>query len=125
MDFASYLEKETAWLKREVRSDAYANAAYRVAFVHIPPVARGYTGKLLARDWVPLLNESGLDLMLCGHWHRYKHVEPDPEGAAFPIVINSNDTLVEADVSGKRIELTVTKPDGVELDKVAVHPRER
>lgn len=56
---------------------------------------------------MPLLNEAGIDLMLCGHYHRYKFVPKDAQGYnnAFPIIIHDDGVLLEAEADENTITI--------------------
>lgn len=73
----AYLAAEAAWLKRELASEAWRAARWRVAIGHIPPFSHNpkddawYGPTRLRREIAPLLANAGLTAMICGHNHAY------------------------------------------------------
>ena len=61
--------------------------------------------------FVPALNRLGIDLMLCGHEHRYEFEAPN-EKIAFPVLTNSNETAVVATYDGQALEVQVVDTKG-------------
>ncbi len=109
----SYVEEEAKWLKQVVESDEYKNAAIRIAFCHMPPGENGWHGNyMVSKHFVPLLNEAGLDLMLCAHNHKYKLVKPGTTNANFPVLINANQERLDCHLDDKGISIKIFDTDG-------------
>ena len=92
-DTLPYLREEAEWLKTVLESEDCRSASARIVFSHIPPSAKGWQGNRNVRElFVPLLNKAGIDLMICGHEHRFRIEEAGSEssGATFPIWVNKN-----------------------------------
>lgn len=112
-DYDAYRARELAWLRRAVASEAFRSAAVRIVLLHIPPTLGTWHGNLqLKEHFLPLLNEAGIDLMICGHEHRYAFLPADEGGAAFPTLVNDHLSFVDCTVSGDGITLQVVDPDG-------------
>lgn len=119
-----YVKEEAEWLKGVVASDAYKNAEMKIAFCHIPPVPTGWHGNVMVSNcFVPVLNGTGLDLMLCAHIHKYRLTEAGGvNGADFPVLCNANQQRLDAvvDKSGIRIDIfdnTGVKVKSLKFDK--------
>lgn len=112
-----YREDEARWLKEVVGSEEFRSAPYKVAVVHVPPFGDTWHGQLHAqRLFVPILNEAGIDVMLCGHLHRHLYVEAGGEnGAEFPVIVNSNVDLLEATADDRSLEISVRDASGREI----------
>ena len=61
--------------------------------------------------FVPILNEIGVDLMLCGHLHRNKYEEPSTQ-IHFPVLVNSNNSVVSLKANQNQMSLQVLDLDG-------------
>jgi predicted phosphodiesterase len=116
--FDDYLAEQTEWLERELQSQQFANARFRVCLLHIPPVVSSgrnqdqFVRAPWIRDhWSPLLGKAGIDLMLSGHTHRYAELPAD-EHRAYPLVIGGTNTVIRVDVSPQRLQMTTYKDDG-------------
>lgn len=109
----AYVEEEARWLKDVLASDEYRNAETRIAFCHMPPAEDGWHGNaMVSKYFVPLLNDAGLDLMLCAHIHRYRFNEPGTIGADFPVLCNANQQRLDCHVDGKGISIKIYDASG-------------
>jgi predicted phosphodiesterase len=73
-DFARYCKQQQQWLEKEIQSEAFKNAAFRVVLIHIP-IDVGPKVELSDRFTaaVGALFEKGkVDVMICGHTHQPK-----------------------------------------------------
>lgn len=115
----AYRKQEAAWLRKAAESEAFRSAPYRIVLVHMPPnMGRGWHGELeIARQFVPILNEASIDLMLCGHYHRYSWIDDRSRGTNFPILINSNVDKAVVDVSPEGIDIRVVDTGGVTIHR--------
>ncbi|MEQ9287938.1 MAG: FN3 domain-containing metallophosphoesterase family protein [Cyclobacteriaceae bacterium] len=108
VDFDAYRTKEAEWLNRVVNSEQYRKARHRIVFSHIPPYGGGqWHGDIeMQNKFVPILNKAGIDLMICGHTHRYSFVEANPGRNEFPILICSNTAKANVQVTPEKITVT-------------------
>lgn len=113
-DFDSYRENEKEWLEKVVTSVDFKSAKYRIALMHMPPVGeRGWHGpNEVKRLFLPVLNEAGIDLMLCGHTHNYAFHPANSEGNKFPIIINDNETAASVSISDTGITVSIKDRSG-------------
>lgn len=89
-DFDAHRKKEALWLKQALQQPEVKEAKYRVALMHIPPVANAsVVSKQLNKLFVPILNEADIDIMLCGYTHQHQLHEAGTV-AKFPILENSH-----------------------------------
>ena len=101
-----YVREEAAWLKEVVASEAFRTADARIVFSHMSPNPKGWHGdRMVAELFVPTLNEAGIDLMLCAHHHVHRIEPAGTTNAAFPVVINDNQTLLECTLDRKEVRL--------------------
>lgn len=106
-----YTDAEAEWLKKIVASKEFQEAEVRIAFSHIQPNPKGWFGnKVVANKFVPVLNEAGIDLMLCGHIHQYKYYTAGTTNAKFPVVCNKNRELMIMDIDKDNIVLKFYDP---------------
>ncbi|MDH8702633.1 putative phosphodiesterase [Dysgonomonadaceae bacterium PH5-43] len=118
--FDEYREEQLEWLKGIVASDDYKNASKRIVLAHIPPTARGestrasaHSSDVLYRTYLPVLNEANVDLMICGHTHRFMLLEPDNNKAyKFPVLVNDNKSISHVEVSDKGIAVKTFNEQG-------------
>ena len=93
-------------------------------FSHIPPESKGWQGnRNVCELFVPILNEAGIDLMICGHTHKYRFDTPqsDISPASFPVWVNANVERLDVTIGpGGSIELKAFNPDGIMTHSSAI-----
>ncbi len=129
LDTDAYVSEQAQWLKQEVASSAWKDAPWRVAIMHIPPYANipkedEWYGPIRLREKIaPILADSGLDLLIAGHTHRYSYVPAGSQGQQYPTLVGGGPSdksatvfLLQAD--DKRLTVQGYKVDGSALDIV-------
>jgi len=115
VDFDKYRQEELSWLKKEVKSDEFNNAIYKVVIIHMPILKheKSWHGMaFLAEYFGPVLQETGIDLMISGHTHRNAWIEAKDSGFGYPILISSNNNFIEASVNEQEISLILKDLNG-------------
>lgn len=110
-DFDAYRSEQRTWLSEVVKSEGFKNAAHKIVFMHIPPYhdkrGKEWHGDLEVRNkFVPILNQAGIDLMVCGHTHRYSFQVPKYDENNFPILVADNKTRFNLIIDEKGIKVT-------------------
>ncbi len=123
--FDAYRAEQAEWLKSDLRSDASRKANFRIALFHMPPYGgNNWHGEThLRKLWGPILNEWRVDLVICGHTHRFNRINPSPERNLYTLVIGGADTVIRGDVTGKKLAVTVTRLDREPLDTILIPAR--
>ena len=106
--FDQYRAAELAWLKTAVKDPAFQAAPVKICLIHIPMSWYEdiwYTQRRLYEDFLPVLNDAGITLMLSGHLHKYVVSEKGEGNNTFPIVVNSNNERMDVTIEGKKITL--------------------
>ncbi len=67
---------------------------------------------------VPLLNRGKVDLLLCGHTHRYAIRPAGQNGLSFPMIIGGAETVIRCDVTPDQIRVTATDLSGRSLPQL-------
>jgi acid phosphatase type 7 len=122
-DFDSYRLEELEWLKRELKSDAYRDAAYRIVIVHMPIILeekQGHGQAFLADKYGPVLQGTGVDLMISAHTHRNSYYDPARSGFGYPVLVNSNNTFLEVVADQKGIRAVVRDTSGKQVTTYAI-----
>jgi hypothetical protein len=79
------LEEQTAWLERDLEEASQDGMLWTVVFLHRPPYSSGagYGDQPdIIREWVPVFDRFGVDLVLASHDHFYQRSFPMREGEA-------------------------------------------
>lgn len=106
--YDDYRRAQACWLAEVVDSEEFRKADVRIVIGHVPPVHDDWHGALHARkQFLPILNRAGIDLMLCGHLHRSASSEAGEDGVLFPVLVNSNEHAVDVEVADGEVKVTV------------------
>ena len=127
--FEPYRTLEAEWLNREINTDNFKNAKFRIAFCHIPFYISGDTGPEIEEKFGPLLNDGKIDLLICGHTHNFTYLEPNPDRYNFPVIVVGGGTagsctLMRVDASNNELVIEMTNINGELLKKVVIPVKE-
>jgi hypothetical protein len=114
-DYDSYRNVELEWLKDEIKSSDFKNAKYRIVVIHMPVIKedkQGYGMKYLSDNFGPVLKTAGINLMMSAHTHRNTFYETGRSGFGYPVLVNSNNSFVEVDVTNQGITAVVKDTGG-------------
>ncbi len=119
-DFDAYRKEQTRWLEKEMQTEPFQQSAFRIVLVHIPPMPseQWHGTNDLYNQWRPLFNQGKIDLMISGHTHEYAVMPPDLPLREYPMIIGGSPqegraTIIRVDVAGGRLDVTMTRDDGV------------
>ncbi len=121
-NFDSYRDEQAAWLKEALKSEDFLSAPYKIVIGHIPPIG-GWHGNLeVAQKFIPILNAAGVQLMIAAHLHRSVKKLPGKEGAQFPILVNSNNSILKVKVDSNKMNVDMYDLQGKLMDSIVVKP---
>lgn len=114
-DFDSYRKEQAQWLAKALQSEEVKGAKFKVAMMHIPPVAGAApVSKDLNALFVPILEEAGIDLMISGYTHEGRMHEVSKK-CKFPILVNGSSTIVNLRATHSRMDVVVEDFNGKEV----------
>jgi len=118
-DWNEYRRQQAEWLKGVVNSDEFRAAPVRIVLMHMIPGKEDswYGEQQIRRLFVPELAGKGIDLMLCGHYHRYQWIDDGSRGVDFPILVNSNNDCLRVSADPKGIDLKVIDTSGAVIER--------
>lgn len=123
--YDNYRMEQVEWLKKEAATKRFKAAKNKIVLMHIypkvtedPKIAEEHAAKELAKHFIPLFNEIGIDLIISGHTHKYILTEKGECGNNFPMIANDNKSimLVKCEKEGVNIKITNLK-DEILLDR--------
>jgi len=124
-DYDNYRTEQAQWLAEAVKSRDYTEAKFRVVIAHMPPnPGRNlwHGQKEVLEKFVPVLNEANVDVMLCGHIHRYLKTEPDAI-IKFPIISNAHRTVLKGIAKNNQLEIVVRDLDGKVVERTILNAK--
>ncbi|TXH20781.1 MAG: metallophosphoesterase family protein [Chitinophagaceae bacterium] len=118
-DMDAYRSEQAIWLQKAVNSEVLRKAKYKIAICHIPAVKGWHGNEEIMSKWVPILNKAGIQVMLSGHEHRHRIVPPNKQ-AQFPVIINSNNNLLKANLSNGVARFSVYDASGKLVEETSI-----
>ena len=109
--FDQYRDAEADWLRGALKSPEFKDASFKVVILHMPPFGGWHGEEEMAQKFVPLLNEAKVDVVLCGHLHKYIH-QPAGNGVNFPIIVNANTMVVKAEADAGLLKMQIINEKG-------------
>lgn len=73
LDSTDSIEAQTPWLERVLQR---SRATWKFALFHFPPYALSEDYPEIQREWCPLFDRYGVDVVLCGHVHHLQRTLP-------------------------------------------------
>ncbi|MGN1215867.1 MAG: metallophosphoesterase [Candidatus Cryptobacteroides sp.] len=122
--YDQYRDEQAEWLRRVVSSEEFVSAPFRIVTCHMPSTGDWHGDREIREKFIPILNEAGVDVMLSGHTHRRQRTAPG-EAAAFPIVVNSNDDVLQCTVTEEELSLRIVSRDGKVLDTMTIRKKRK
>lgn len=116
-DMDYYRTQQAKWLKEIVKTESYKKAKYKIAICHIPAVNGWHGNEEIMSKFVPILNDAGIQIMLSGHEHRHRFLQSN-KTVKFPIIVNSNNNIVKANVSNQEARFTIYDATGKKVDEM-------
>lgn len=127
VSFDAYREKQAGWLEKEIETKAFQDARFRVVMMHIPPYQSGdWHGTLHCRQlFNPLFNKGKIDLLICGHTHKYGMYPADAQTHNYPLVIGGGPldgkrTIMQINADKDFIDLRMIRDDGAQVGKLKI-----
>lgn len=117
--YDQYRTEQAEWLAKVLESKEYKEAPFKVVVCHIPPFGGWHGDQEVAEKFIPLLNKADVDIMLCGHLHRYVRNEPK-DGVRFPVIVNSNNTILKVEAQPGKLSIKILDLEGKEVDKLTL-----
>lgn len=125
--FDQYREQQARWLGQELNTQEFLTAPFRVVMMHIPVFhsGEGHGARHCRELFNPLFNNAGIDLMLCGHTHRYGVHPADPATHNYPLIIGGGPeemkrTLIKVKADHKRLSVRMISDDGNEVGRLKI-----
>lgn len=115
--YDKYIMEQVKWAQKAMESPEWKNAKVRICMLHVPMIENNMPGEREVYSWmnstvVPVLNESGVDLMISGDLHVHLYVHRGSMGNMFPIVVNDNNSRLEVQIIDNSISIRIFDQKG-------------
>lgn len=123
VDFESFRDQETQWLKSELKSPEWEKARWHVLVHHIPLYWNNEKGTCSAtclKRWGALLAEAHIDLAINAHTHKRIFFEKDAVKNPYPVAVGGaftpqNATVMILQADSKELHLRMLDIDGRDI----------
>lgn len=93
--YEDYLNEQIEWAKRVLFEKEFAEAPLKICFIHVPMIDHKVKDdykiqRWLNRNFLPILNQAGIDVMIGADLHEHMECLPGSMGNDFPIIVNED-----------------------------------
>jgi hypothetical protein len=85
----------------------------------MPPFGGWHGEKEVEDKFIPLLDEAGINVMFCGHLHKYVRKGPKKK-QDFPVIVNANNTVVKGFTNSKGLNVEIRNEQGGLVDSLVI-----
>ena len=124
--YEEYLKEQLEWAKKALLDPSFFYAPVKICVMHVPMIDHEDKTDFLLQRWLnvnfmELLNQVGLDLMIGADLHEFMYCEPGTMGNSFPIMVNDDVRRLDVFSDGKKITLHMFNAKGeLEFNKELV-----
>lgn len=119
-NLAEYRKEEFAWFKNHLAtSQNLKEAPFKIILMHDPQWGWLEDGE--SAKWTALANSAGVNLILSGHYHRFKRFNPGESGGnKYPILVLDQKQIAHISVSRSFITVEVRDAENKRVDAFQV-----
>ena len=115
--YEQYLKEQLEWARKALLDPSFFYAPVKICVVHVPMIDHEDKTDFLLQRWLnvnfmDLLNQVGLDLMIGADLHEFMYCEPGTMGNSFPIMVNDDVRRLDVFSDGKKITLHMFNAEG-------------
>lgn len=121
--YEQYLKEQLEWARKALLDPSFFYAPVKICVMHVPMIDHEDKTDFLLQRWLnvnfmDLLNQVGLDLMIGADLHEFMYCEPGTMGNSFPIMVNDDVRRLDVFSDGKKITLHMFNAEGkLEFEK--------
>ncbi len=111
--FDKYRTEQQHWLSNILNSTECQSTKYKIVFMHIPPFGTDWHGEREVKTkFLPILNKAGIDIMFCGHTHKYSYIDSVSGVSDFPVLVNGANTSLDVTVNTNSLIIKIKNTKG-------------
>jgi predicted phosphodiesterase len=120
-NLVEYRKEEYAWLKNHIETDrSVKEAPFRIILMHDP--RWGWMEKGEQAKWTELANAANVNLVLAGHYHRFRRINPgEADGNKYPILVLGQKQIAHVKVNNDVIHVEIKDQDDKLVDSFEVN----
>lgn len=110
--YEDYLSEQIRWAREAMQEPVFSSAPMKVCLIHVPMIDHPDKSDYLLQRWmnvnfVPLLDESGIDLMVSADLHEFMYCKPGTMNNPFPILVNDDVRRLDCVYESGKLALTM------------------
>lgn len=115
--YEDYLAEQIKWASEAMMDPLFSTAPMKICMIHVPMIDHPDQSDYLLQRWLnvnflPLLNDAGIDLMISADLHEFMYCEPGTMGAPFPILVNDDVRRLDCSYESGKFTLTMFNAAG-------------
>ena len=115
--YEEYLNAQILWARKAMQEPSFSNAPVKICMIHVPMVDHPDKDDYLLQRWlnghfIPLLNDSGIDLMISADHHEFMYCAPGTMNNPFPILINDDVRRLDCRYDSGQLTITMFNTAG-------------
>ena len=115
--YEDYLKEQLEWAKKALLEPSFFYAPVKMCILHVPMIDHEDKTDFLLQRWLnvnfmDLLNEVGIDLMIGADLHEFMYCEPGTMGNRFPIMVNDDVRRLDVVADAQKITLHMFNAKG-------------
>ena len=125
-DFDAYRSEQADWLVKEVQTEAFINADYRIVVTHMPMEndSTRHGSYDIYNKWGPILNQANIDLVINGHKHRYNRIDAGEDEYNFPTIVLGKEMIMDTKVTRQNLDVSIIDTEGETVDAFVLPKQE-
>ena len=119
-NYDEYRTQQAEWLDKVLQSDLYKSAKFKVVVCHMPPFGTWHGELDIEKKFLPLLNKAVPDVYLAAHLHKTIYNKAGTNGVKFPVLVNSNKTILKVFVKKNSMDICIYDLKGKEVEHLQI-----
>ena len=117
--YEDYLAEQIEWARRAMQEPLFSDAPVKICMIHVPMIDHPDKSDYLLQRWlnvnfVPMLDDAGIDLMISADLHEFMYLEPGTMNNPFPILVNDDVRRLDCCCDAGQLTLTMFNSAGKE-----------
>ena len=110
--YEDYLTEQIRWARTAMQEPSFSSAPMKICMIHVPMIDHPDQNDYFLQRWlnvnfVPMLDDLGIDLMISADLHEFMYCESGTMGNPFPILVNDDVRRIDCSYESGKLTLTM------------------
>ena len=115
--YEDYLNEQIQWAHKAMQDPLFSSAPMKICMIHVPMVDHPNKNDYLLQRWlnnhfIQMLDNAGIDIMICADHHEFMYCTPGSMGNPFPILINDDVRRLDCSYNSDQFTITMYNTTG-------------